>query len=377
MSNALPLPRTPLARRRVWVERGVMAAVALASLLWTGWWLRDLAQSPLGAELVERAESELLAAYERGLAREATPAAIEARLAARLDESPRDWVVIDALVDLAAGQGIALSPALLTRHATLNAEDNGWIATGVDCARCAWDLGLCDLNAALACGVAINLTPLGDVAALVREGGNYVAGDAVDQVDVGIAFVGLAATGLVLVSGGSSLTVKGGAALLRVAHRTGRLAPDLLVPFRRAFALGVDWGRLPGVRSADDLAALGRPAVLRPALALAQDLGGLTNRLGTRQALHLTGALQSPAEVARAARAAEGLGPRTLGTFEMVGKSRFLLLGMRLSDEVWAALAGVFAALGSLAGLVAPLVARAGRGALRLGLRLTLRLAIR
>ncbi len=110
----------------------------------------------------------------------------------------------------------------------------------------------------------MNLTPLGDLVALTREGANYVAGSPVDQVDVGIAFVGLAATGLVLASGGSSLTVKAGASLLRVAHRTGRLAPEVLAVFRRAFAFGIDWARLPAVRSADDLAAAGTPPCCAP-----------------------------------------------------------------------------------------------------------------
>lgn len=346
-----------------------MLALALVSLSWTGFWLRELSQAPVGSLMVNRAASSLEAVYERALARES----VVARIEARLDETPRDWVVIEALIDLAEAQGEVLPPALLARHAALDAEDNGWIATGIGCAACAWDLSLCDLGAALACGVAVNLTVLGDLMVLAREGGRYVAGDEVDQVDIGIAFVGLAATGLVVVSGGSSLAVKGGAAFLRVAHRTGRLAPDLLVPFRRAVVLGIDWARLPAARSTDDLAALARPQVLRPAVDLAQDLGGLTQRLGVRQALHLTGSMDTPAEVARLSRAAEALGPRTLGAFELLGKSRFLRLGLRLSDEVWALFTGLIAALGSMAALVAPLLSRLGRLALRAGLRLVLR----
>ena len=196
-------------------------------------------------------------------------------------------------------------------------------------------------------------------------------------MDVGLAFVGLAATGLVLVSGGSSLTVKAGASLLRVAHRSSRLAPEVLAVFRRAFAGGIDWARLPGVRGADDLVALARPAVLGPAVDLAQDLGRLNARLGTSQALHLLGALDTPADVARATRTAEALGPRTLGTFEMLGKSRFLRLGVRLADEVWALVAGVFASLGALVGLLAPFLARMGRQVGRLALRFTLRVFLR
>ena len=347
------------------IERGILAALTLASLVWTLVWLVGIARTPGFAPLVDRAGSELAAVYERALAREATPEVLVARLEARLEESPRDWVVIEGLVDLAAVQGVVLPDDLLARIAALDAQDNGWIATGASCAACAWDVAACEVSAALACGVAVNLTVLGDLVALGREGGRYVAGEAVDTVDVGIAFVGLAAAGLVVASGGTSLVVKGGAAVLRIAHRTGRLAPEVVAVFRNAMN-GVDWARLPGVRGANDLAALARPGAIRPALDLAQDMGRLQEAVGMRQALHLLGGLDTPAEIARVSRAAEVLGPRTLGAVETMGRSRFLRLGMRMADEVWAVLAGVLGLIASGAGLLAPLLARGAKPLLRL-----------
>lgn len=350
-----------------------MAMITALSLTWSGWWLWGLSQTPAAALFVDRGVSELSAAYERALLRDATPEALAARLSDHLDATPRDWVMIAALEDLAQAQGVTLPADLVARRVALDAEDNGWIATGVACAACAWDLRDCTVSGALTCGVAVNLTVLGDLVALTREGGHYIAGSEVDQVDVGIAFVGLAATGLVVLTGGTSLAVKGGAALLRVAHRTGRLAPEILGVFRRAFAFGIDWARLPAVRSADDLVRVARPAVLRPAVAVAQDLGRLNASLGSRQALHLMGAIDTPAEAAALGRAAEALGPRTLGTFEMLGKSRFLRLGVRLADEVWAVIAGLFAALTALLGLLGPLFGRLGRVLLRGVVRVALR----
>ncbi|MCW1931625.1 hypothetical protein [Pararhodobacter zhoushanensis] len=372
-----PRPPDPKARKRRWIERGVLAVIAVISLSWTAYWALEMARMPGLEPFVERTESQLAAAYERGLARAATPEAVLARLEARLGEEPRDWVVIGALQDLAAAQGGVLPAALADRIDVLDGADNGWIATGLDCAACAWDLRDCALSAALSCGVAVNVTVLGDLVALVREGRHYVAGDAVDQIDLGIAFVGIAATGLVVVSGGTSYTVKIGSGLLRVAHRMGRLAPEILGVFRRAVVFGVDWGGLRAVRSADGLAALARPAVIRPAVEVAQDLGRLNTRLGTRQALHLMGAIDTPGDAARIARASDVLGPRTVGALEMLGKSRFLRLGLRMSDEVLALVAGVFSVLMSGVALLAPLLGRLGRGGLRLGVRALLRLVIR
>jgi len=364
-------------KRATRIERWLLVMITLVSLVWSGWWIRDFTRLPGASVLVDRAVSELQAAYERDLSRAASADAVAARLTARLEESPRDWVVIGGLWELADAQGVVLPAELIARHDLLYAEDNGWIVTGLSCASCAWDLRTCELSAALACGVAVNLTVLGDLVALTRESGNYLAGAEVDQIDVGIAFVGLAATGLVVVTGGTSLAVKGGSALLRVAHRTGRLAPELLAVFRRAFTFGIDWARLPAVRGSDDLIRVARPAVLRPAVAVAQDLGRLNARLGTRQALHLMGAIDTPAEAAAISRAANALGPRTVGAFEMLGKSRFLRLGVRLADEVWAVIAGILAALASGLSLLAPLFGRMGGQLGRLAVRGAVRLTLR
>lgn len=365
------------AARAARIERGVLALIALMSLVWSGWWIWGLARDPAFVPFVERAQAGLVAAYERGLARAASPNAVIARLDARLDETPRDWVVIGALTDLAREQGIALPEALVARIETLDAEDNGWIAAGMACASCAWDLRQCPLSVALSCGIAVNLTVLGDLVALTREGAHYLAGDEVDEVDVALSFVGLAATGLVVATGGTSLAVKSGAAMLRVAHRMGRVAPDVMAVFRRAFAAGIDWARLPEVRGIDDLVGLARPRVLRPAIEVAQDLGRMNARLGTRQSLYLMGVLETPTEVRAAARAAEALGPRTIGGLEMIGKSRFLRLGLRLADEVWALLAGIASLLASGAALIAPLAARIARRGIRPILRLVLRATVR
>jgi hypothetical protein len=77
------------------------------------------------------------------------------------------------------------------------------------------------------------------------------------------------------------------------------------------------------------------------------------------------------------ARAAERLGPRTLGAFEMLGKSRFLRLGVRLADEVWAVVAGVFAALTSALSLLTPMFGRIGSQLGRIMVRAFLRLTLR
>jgi hypothetical protein len=103
---------------------------------------------------------------------------------------------------------------------------------------------------------------------------------------------------------------------------------------------------------------------LRPAMALADDLGGMAARLGAGSALHLLNDADTATEARSIARATRALGPRSVGAFEVLGKSRFLRTSLRLADPVWQILAGLGAALSALFGLIGARSARALRGAL-------------
>jgi hypothetical protein len=230
----------------------------------------------------------------------------------------------------------------------------------VNCAACAYDLRACGLGPELVCGVGVNLTFVGDMLSLGREGTAYLRGLPVDQVDVVLSVVGLGATALVVATGGTSYTLKAGAGFLKIAHRTGRLAPDVTRVFTRAFSEGVDWARLA---RGGKLADAARMDALRPALALADDLGAMQARLGTGAALHVLRQADTASDVRALTRASRALGPRSVAALEVLGKSRVLRLGLRWADEVWQMLAGLGAALSALGGLLGARVLRAVRRA--------------
>jgi hypothetical protein len=342
------------------VVRFALTVFLVISLGWSVWNAVQIAQSPTGEMLVDRSREQLTAAYERAVVQSATAEGIAARIDVLLSEVPRNWLVLDALRYLATERAIALSPDVLARFDLLRAADASMLNFAGQCATCAWDLRNCDLSGALICGVGINLTSIGDVVALSREGGNYLAGRPVDQFDVALSFVGLAAVGLVVFSGGSSLTVKAGAGLLKTAQRMGRISPDLLRLFTRSFREGLDWAHLPLARSVDDLAALARPVILRPAVRTLEHLGDVYSRLGMRPTLHLMRQVDTPLEAQRLARAAEVLGPRTVGVMEVLGKSRFMRAGLRWADEIWYGASGIAAAIASLAALFWSMLSSAG-----------------
>lgn len=335
----------------IWLRR-LLGALALAALLVSGWQAVQLWRA--GGWWVERAEETLEQVYTQAMARAATPERIAERLEGRLAEQPRNWHVIDALL----AESRDLPTDLQTRIDMARAQDFGPLARARACWACTYDLSRCTLGPDLACGLGVNLTFAGDLLVLGREGIALGQGAEVDGLDATLAFIGLGATALVVATGGTSYTVKAGAGLLRVAHRMGRLAPDLRRVYTRAFREGVDWAALArGV----PVARATRAEALAPAMRLTDDLGAMQARAGTRGALHLLGATESVPEARVMARLARALGPRSTSALEVLGKSRIIRLGLRLSETVIAVFTVLGAAASTLASLVVGRILRSAR----------------
>lgn len=263
---------------------------------------------------------------------------------------------------LAEAEGLALPEEVLQAYQIAHAQDHSALARASTCAACAYDLRVCTMGADLACGLGVNLTVAGDLLSLGRESGAWYRGDQVDQLDVTLSFIGIGATGLVIFTGGTSYTLKAGAGMMKVAHRMGRITPGVRRLYTRAFREGVDWARVPAVRNADDLARVARSDALRPALDMTNALGGLRDTAGLRGALHLVRQMDNVGDAQGVARASRALGPRTVGAFEVLGKSRFLRTGLRLTQPLLDALAGLAAAVSALMGLLGNRVLRLLRG---------------
>lgn len=330
----------------------VLGALMVLSLVWSGWSMWQFSRSGAGGWLVERSTEQMQAAYDRALAHSATPERLGALIGERLAESPRNWVALGGLMDLALEQGVPLPENVQTAYALAHAQDFGAYARAQSCLACAYDLRACGMGAELGCGIGVNLTVLGDLISLGRESGAWARGQEVDQLDVTLSFIGVGATGLVLVSGGSSLSVKAGAGMMKVAHRMGRLTPGVRRLYQRAFREGVDWARVPAIRNADDLASVARMDALNPAIEMTGHLGALQARLGTQGALHMVGSVENVTDARRVLRASDALGPRSVGALEVLGKSRFLRVGLRLADTLREALAGLMAAFVAACGLI-------------------------
>ncbi len=340
-----------------WLARIILSGCLIGALVMSGFNLWVLAQSPVGAAFTERSAAGIAAATERAVAQHASPQHVAARLDALMAEAPRNWLAIEAVAALAADRAIDLPPDLiLQRDAAYAADHNLWLTTQ-KCARCAMDASTCELSAILICRAPVDLTVIGDVAGLSRGASSYLAGREVDQIEVILSAIGLTAVALTVATGGSSLSVKAGAGFAKTAKAMNRLPPAITHPLLRAAHGGVDWARLPAARNTADVAALMRPQVLRPATTILEDAGQMVRSTSTLDGLHLMKYVDDPADLSRMARASAALGPRTVGTVEVLGKARVLRLTMRVADSVWFAAAGLVAALVALLGLLETMIA--------------------
>jgi hypothetical protein len=335
------------------------------SLVLTGLAAERIARDPLIAPFVDRTGDQIVAATDRLMADHATPARVTELIRARLAESPRNWIAIDALEQVADERGIALPPDLVAARNTAWDEDSDWLKGIGECAQCAFDPGACTLSNVLICQVPVALTPLGDIAGISRAGTALVSGGDVDEIDLGLSVIGFGATVVVLASGGSSAVVKVGASTARLARRMNLLSPRLTETGLAALRRGVDWAALPAVRSSDDLARVVRMDALAPVVAVVQDMGRIQGAVGTTRALHLLSYVDDASDARRLARASEVLQARTVGRVEVLGKARFLRATVRWSDAARTLMLGLVGAFAALGALLAGLLQGAGLRALR------------
>lgn len=345
-----------------------LMTLLLASLAATWQAAREIHDNPALRPIIARSAAEYRAATDRALAQTATTGHMAGLLSARLAESPRNWLALDALLAVAAERGLPLHPTVIDRIEAARAADTSYLSLATECAQCVVDAASCSLNTALICNAPVTLSPVGDVIGLGRQGVNYLTGTEVDDLDLALSAIGLGATALALASGGSSVPLKLGASLLRLSRKMGVMTPALARSLTHMGAAAFD---LRALRSGkiSDLRHVLRVDAFRPLGAMVQDLATVQTRVGTKGTLHLLTHVDDATDARRLARSAEVLGAKTIGRAEVLGKTRLFRLGLRLSDltlHLFAGLAGLLAAVTALAaGLAQSLALRMARGLLR------------
>jgi hypothetical protein len=334
------------------LARGILTLAFAGSLALTVATAARVASDPALTPVRAATTAEIVAATDRMMAQEATPERLSTLIRERLDETPRNWIALDALVNVVQDRSLALPPDLMAEVETARADDASLLTRIGDCAKCVYDPATCSFSNVLICQPPVILTPVGDIAGITRAGVDYSLGNDVDRVDLGLSVVGLAATAFVVASGGSSVAVKAGASVAKLARRMGRLSQPLEKLILRSVRNGVDWAVLPSVRSVDELTAAIRMDAFAPIAAVAGDLERLRKGAGSTGALHLLPLVDDAADARHLADAAEALGPRLVGRAEVLGKARLFRATLRIGETAWMLTTGIIGMMLSIASLL-------------------------
>lgn len=314
-----------------------------------------IALDPTLKPLRDATVSEITAAIDTELAR-LSPDTIPAQIATHLSAERRDWVVLQALRDLATDLGQPLPPETQAAYDAAWAEDSGFWANASNCAACTLDPAACTLSTFALCQAPVMLTPVGDLATILDGGIDYMAGGEVDRIAIALSIVGLGATATVVATGGTSVVAKLGASGLKTARAMGRLSPRLAALVTRAATDGVDWIALRRARSLDDVALALRADAFAPLVSVAADLERIRTATDTTTALHLLSRIDDAADARRLATASKALGPRIVATSEVLGKARLLRATVRVTGIGYALLGGLVTLLLSCAMLIGSLL---------------------
>lgn len=321
--------------------RRLLALVLAASVALTVMTAARIALSPDLAPWREATAAEISAATDRMLATEATPARLESLILTRLSETPRNWSALAAIKALADERAIPLAPDTQAAYDAAWATDEGLMKQAGDCARCIWDITQCSLSKVLICRAPVDLTFVGDIAGVGRAAANYMSGAEIDDIDLGLSLAGLAATATILVSGGTSATVKAGAGAAKVAHGLGRLSDSVTGMVRVAVKDGVKWDALPAARSTDDIYNALRWEAFAPLTETLTGMDHIRAATSTTDTLHLLPLIDTATDARRLGNAAEALGPKLVGRAEVLGKAKLLRATLRATGIAWALVGGI------------------------------------
>lgn len=321
------------------------------ALVWT------LTQNPFAQPLTERSLAEARLALNIALKQQLTPEWVAENIRGAIAADDPDSLIV--FMELAADHDIILSDDIRAEAATYLEAQRGLLVQAGNCAICAYDIRACKTISQIAgCALPVEMTPIGDLNALRRAGVDWVTGEEIDKLDAGLAVAGLGATGLAIGTGGSSLTVKAGTALLRSAHRIKALTPGLRSVILDLVEGAVDWTRLPDyVLGRTTLAAVTDSNKLNDIYRISGDLDSIRVSTSTGEALHLLRYVDSAEDAARLARVTAAQGNRSRHTLEALGKSKTFRAMVRVSDAALLGI-GLISALFIQAGNLLPILLR-------------------
>lgn len=243
-----------------------------------------------------------------------------------------DETLARSFIILADDQSIPVEPA--QREAVAALEENaasraaGAFASG-------FLRGDTESLPALAGAVTGDVVGYGDLRDLWGEGRKLASGEAVDEVVVALAAVGITLSAATWATVGAALPARGGLTTLKAARRAGRMTAPMSASLGRMAREAVDGdaaraamaaaGRfdLSGARLA--LRGAVRPAALSRIGFLADDAAVLYARTGQRGVMQALAIAENADDIRRAARLATGHGTSARAILKLLGRGALVI----------------------------------------------------
>ena len=326
------------------LRTGLLVTAQVAVLIVAGWLVTP---RTLDAWAWVSAKDDPAALTELGLKATLTPARLQSELDAAIGADDIDLAA--SLTTLADQQGMEVPASLRERYAAATTSAELVKRGAHDFYRGVVEGDATD-GAGLAGVIASDLTGIGDVRDLVREGQKISRGDEPDHLVLGLSVVGLAVTGATIASVGVALPARAGVSSMRVAAKTGRFSKALAANVGRLMHDAIDTKAVTTAATAAarlDLVAArsaARDAVRPAALAKLRDVAGdvaiIGRRAGVRGAQEALAITHDTTEVRRVARLAETRGVSTRAVLKILGRGALVLTTAGLTLFGWIA-AGV------------------------------------
>lgn len=251
-------------------------------------------------------------AIERGLAEAAPAGRLEARAREALDADDVD--LARGLADLGRELGRPLSGETLAR--LIAAEAPAAVAArNVRGAAHGFATGEIDGSASLAGALAADLTVIGDLRDLAREGSKMAQGEEHSDLILALAAAGVAITAATYVTAGGAAPARFGISVLKAARRTGAMTAEFAADLGRRVAKAASpvAGAAPEAnRGARALAALSGTAT---------ELRAVGSAVGAAETVRLMKYVRSVDDLPELRRFAERFGARSRAVAEMTGRA--------------------------------------------------------
>ena len=320
--------------------------------------LAVLTQKPFVEPYVDKTVAKAQLALEQAMKRRLTPEWIGAELDAAVDGD--DLARTELLLTVTVRSRIPVADSHITRAKKYVDREKGIVATLARCATCAADPAECKTPSVfLFCNVPVEFTVIGDAKTLVKAGSDAAAGNTVDRIDVALATVGIAATALTPLTGGTSYTVKAGATTLRVARKMGKLGRGIGRVLNKAADIRFQWRKIDDFVKTGNLDLLTDTRRLRGIAELSQHVGTVAKRAGPVEAVFLLKHVERGTDAAKLARVSKVAGKRTREAVELLGLAKAARAVSRMSDLLMTTIGLILALVSQLVALTSPLALRA------------------